>query len=288
MACVLGIAFSACTKEFTYEPAQAEPSDKMYVSWKLDGQRSFEAQNGEYVNVTLTRNATEGSLSVPVQILDDPSGLFSLAESTATFADGEATAVAKIAYDYEKLDPKATYKIEVFITDESLVSQYGALSMPLQLVKAWRNLGKAQFFDNWFFGVISEKTLLQSPDGSPVYRLMEPFSKAEIEEAGFEYVSDFPYLEFTIAGDGSVSYEELLPLGFNFNGKACYFADPLWLQNDSESKAANALLMDGLVQFMWYPIMNFNATTGGFSWWGTTSGALISFPGGPDLNELLQ
>jgi hypothetical protein len=45
------------------------------------------------------------------------------------------------------------------------------------------------------------------------------------------------------------------------------------------------MVMENVAQFCWYPILNYSG--GSFSWWGVTAVAYISFPGGPDLAELL-
>lgn len=284
LACVLGAAVS-CTDDFTYTPAVPEDSSKVYVTWDASTVRNLQVDGAE-LEVVLQRTSTSGTLPVSLEI-DDPSGIFSLKESSVTFADGSNTASVYVNYDYDELVINTEYTVELSISDESLVSQYGVLTMPLAITKAWRNLGMAQFYDDWFFGYVWEKELRQSPDGSPLYRIMNPYTKADVEADGFGFVSELPYIEFTIEEDGSVSYSNLISLGFTFSDMPCYYADPYWLRKDEASKAANGLIADGLVQFVWYPILNYDSSAGSYSWWGSPGVAYLSFPGGIDLNDAL-
>lgn len=285
LAALLGLY--SCTDKYQYEPA-APQEDKVYVTIDKNTVRSLEV-DGSDIELTLLRNTTNGSTTVSLGI-EDKSGLFSLAENSVTFADGEETAVAKVIYDYDKLSMSNTYNVCVSITDASLVSEYVVSSMPLSCIKAWKKLGKAQFYEGWFFGEVWEKDLIQSPDGSQTYRILLPFTQEDIESAGlFTFSSETPYIEFSIADDGSVSYANYIELGFSYQSMLCYFAAPYWLREDEAGQAYNKLIMDGLVQFYWYPILgNTFTTSGSYSWWGEASVAYLSLPGGPDLNELLQ
>jgi len=282
---LLSLALYSCSEDFTYTPADPE-TDKVCVGIDKNTARNLEVDGGD-IELTLVRSSKSGSTTVPLTI-EDASGIFSLAESSVTFADGEETAVAKIVYDYDKLSMSDTYNVKVSISDENLTSDYYVSSVPLTCVKAWKNLGTAQFYEDWFFGEIWERELRQSPDGSQTYRIMAPYTRSDVESAGFTYASEVPYIEFSVAEDGSVSYGNYISLGFSYSSRLCHFVDPYYLQEDTENKAQNAMIMDGLVQFVWYPILANTFPASSYSWWGQVSVAYLSFPGGPDLNQLLQ
>ena len=75
-------------------------------------------------------------------------------------------------------------------------------------------------------------------------------------------------------------------MGFTYSGMTCHMLHPT-ARGDAESAAENTIVAENVLQFCWYPIVNYNPSTGGFSWWGVTAYAYLSLPGGPDLAELL-
>ena len=158
--------------------------------------------------------------------------------------------------------------------------------MPISCKKAWQNLGICQFYDDWWVGGPYEKVLLKAPDGSETYRLMEPWTKDECDAAGMTFVSQLPYLEFYIDEEGIITYAQRLDMGFTYSGMTCHMLHPS-ARDDAESAAENAIVAENLLQFCWYPIVNYNPSIGGFSWWGVTAYTYLSLPGGPDLAELL-
>lgn len=281
-ACLMGLALASCAeKEFEYTPGKA---DNVNIQMDPAQARSIDA-DGNDITVVLSRVEASGSASVKVA-LTDPSGFFTLASNTAEFAAGSKTATVSVSYDYDKLVKDEKYNIEVSIADESLTSNYGINTLPLAITKAWKKIGTVQFYDDWFFGYVWEKQLIQSPDGSQTYRLLQPFTKADIEAEGFVFTSEMPYLEFTIDEDNSVHYGNWFNLGFNFSGMSCAYASPLYIQNDEANEAENIYYEElGLIQFCWYPILNYKGS-GGYSWWGSTANAFIGLPG-CDLAEVL-
>jgi hypothetical protein len=150
--------------------------------------------------------------------------------------------------------------------------------------KAWQNLGMAQWYDDWWIGGPFEKQLLKAPDGTETYRLINPWDKEAVTNGGLSFTKEVPYLEFVVAEDGSISYASMLNMGFTYSGMTCHMLHPSQRKDDA-STAKNKMVMENVAQFCWYPILNYSG--GSFSWWGVTAVAYISFPGGPDLSELL-
>lgn len=282
-AFAIGLAFVACTEAFEYTPAEPEDAAKTYVGADLNATRNVDADGSDLV-IPFVRNNASGDLDVNIY-LDDPSGLFSLASQTLHFASGETTANAIVKYSYDALVPETVYNISVGISSSDLMSEYRPVALPVSCKKAWQDLGMAQFYDDWWTGGPFEKKLLKAPDGTETYRLINPWDKQSVIEGGLDFVSEVPYLEFKIGEDGSISYANILNMGFTHSGMTCHMLHPS-VRSDAESAAMNTMVMEDVAQFCWYPVLNYS--NGGYSWWGVTSVAYISFPGGPDLNELLQ
>jgi hypothetical protein len=282
LAIAIGFAFVACEKGFEYTPAQPEDASKTVVSADLTAPRSLDV-DGSDLSLPFVRNNTSGDLEVGV-VLTDPSGIFSLKNSSIKFANGEKTAYAQVAYSYDALVPDTVYDIAVSIVGDEYASNYRPIAFPVACTKAWQKLGIAQFYDDWWIGGPFEKELIKSPDGSETYRLINPWDQKSVVDGGLDFVSELPYLEFKVAEDGSITWGDVINLGFTFSGMTCHNLSPA-KRNDAASMAQNKMVLPNVAQFCWYPILNYTGSS--FSWWGVTSVAYISFPGGPDLKTLL-
>lgn len=283
LASAFALALVSCSQEFKYEPAAAEDLSKStYVGADINAARYLEIA-GEDIAISFVRNNKEGALDVNLAI-EDTSNIFSLKSPTITFADGDSATTAYVKYDYDKLDMKYTYGFTVSITDKDVISSYMPSTFPLTCIKAWQNLGIAQFYDQWWLDALCEKTLLKSPDGSDTYRLVEPWNEEEVAETGYlTFTEQMPYLEFSVDSKGNITYGPKIDLGFTFNGKTCHNWYPGLVGSMAADATKNVMVMDKVAQFCWIPLMN-----SGASWWGQTAYAWISFPGGPDLAELLE
>lgn len=290
----LGLAAAACAEKVEYTPAPLEEAGKTYVRADETAPRNLDI-DGADILVPFVRNTKTGALDVNLA-LTDTSGIFTLKTPTISFAEGDSTAFAAVSYSYDALIPDIVYSLSVTVTSEEVTSQYAASAFPLACKKAWQDLGMAQWYDEWWIGGPYEKRLLKSPTGIELYRLVNPWDQQTITESGLEFVEEMPYLEFFIADDGSVIYapvfkddgtvvsSTVLDLGFKMDGMTLHMLHPLG-QGDTASAAENVMVEENLAQICWYPILNFTGSS--FSWWGVTSYAYISFPGGPDLNEIL-
>ena len=278
---MFAMSLAACVEE-AYVPAPVEDSSKTYVRADETAPRNLDV-DGADIMVPFVRSNTSGAMDVTVA-LADTSGIFTLKNNTVSFASGEATAYAAVSYSYDALDPAAVYAITVAMTTEDAASEYTAVALPMTCKKAWQNLGMAQWYDDWWRGGPFEKQHLKAPDGTETYRLINPWDKQSVIDGGLDFVSELPYLEFVINEDGSISWGDVMNLGFTFSGKTCHHLHPS-KQGNAEAAAMNTMVMENVAQFCWYPILNFTGSS--FSWWGSTAVAYISFPGGPDLAELL-
>jgi len=282
-AFALGLALVACSKEDVYTPAEPEDASKTYVGADMTAERSLSVDGSDIV-VPFVRSSSTGDLEVSVK-LNDPSGLFSLSSPTVKFVNGETKANVLVSYSYDDLEMEKIYDFSVEIAEE-FASQYRAAAMPISCKKAWKNLGVAQFYDAWWFGFVLEKQLLQSPDGSATYRLLNPWDKASVEEAGLTFSSEVPYFEFSVDAEGQITYSRQ-NMGFSFSGMTCHMLYPSDVASLAPKAADNVMLTKDLAQFCWVPVLNYNPSSKSYSWWGQEAYAIISFPGGPDLNEIL-
>ena len=280
---LVGLAFAACADEVAYTPAPQEDASKTYVKVDETAPRNLDV-DGADIKVPFVRTNAAGAMDVTVA-LQDTSGVFSLKSTTVSFADGETTAYAAVSYSYDNLDPAATYAISVGLADESVASQYTAISLPMTCKKAWQNLGMAQFYEGFWFGayigadLVFEKQLLKAPDGTETYKLVDPWDKATITEIGYTYNNPSPDFVFFINEDGTITYDDV-DLGFSLSGRTLHYWYPAGVINGDVPK--NKMVMPNVAQIMWIPLLN-----NGASWFGQSFPAYISFPGGPDLAELL-
>lgn len=281
LVCTLGFIAYSCDKGYEYEPGKAEQitANKHNVSIDLNSGRKLDL-DGSDIEILLTRTNTDEATTVPLS-LTDTTNVFSLKSESVTFDAGEDSVYALVSYSYDNMDSKTTYTVELSISDEALVSQYGIKTIAFTCTKAWKKLGKVQFYDDWFFGYIWEKELIQSPDGTPVYRLLQPFTKSDIEDEGYVFVKEAPYLEFSLNNDTVIIPEEF-DLGFVYSGYDCYYVGPELSSVPLEPSLKDA---NNLITINWYPLLYRGGSPAAS--WGLSSVAYISLPGGPDLEEML-
>lgn len=280
LCAVLGLSLVSCAED-AYVPAPQEDPSKNYVKVDETAPRNLDV-DGTDIQVPFVRTNTTDALDITVA-LADTSGLFSLNSTTVSFAAGESTAYASVSYSYDNIDPNSTYAISVGIASGD-VSEYTAIALPMTCKKAWKKLGKGQFVDMGFFGVVREKEFIQSPDGTAKYRMLTPFTKDEIESAGYVFEGERAYMEFVIAEDGRVSWGNNFHTGFNYGGYSIYYADPNWYNGNAAASAENKVVAENVIQIV-YAAM---AVTGGSiaGSFGTAT-SYISLPGGPNLMDVL-
>ncbi len=279
---LMSLAFVACVQDYDYTPAPQEDANKTYVKADDTAPRNLDI-DGSDILVPFVRTKADGAMDITVA-LTDTSGLFTLKNTTVSFAAGETTATAAVSYSYDNLDPAASYSIVVEITSGD-ISEYTADAFPITCKKAWQNLGIAQFYEGFWFGkyiganYIFEKQLLKAPDGSETYKLVDPWDKATSDAIGYDYFGPSPDFVFYIDEEGYITYPDV-ELGISPDGartvKYWYPAGVI-----DADVPANKMIMENVAQIVWVPLFSNN------SWFGQSFPAYISFPGGPDLAELL-
>ena len=253
-AFAIGLALAACSKPYEYTPAEPEDASKTYVSADFSAPRDIDA-DGSDILIPFIRSNASGDLEANVTI-EDPSGLFSLKESTIRFVDGETKAYAKVAYSYDALDASTKYTIYLTMGSSEYASEYRLVTIPVTCSKAWQDLGTAQFYEDWWVGKVGERKLLKAPDGSETYRVVEPWSKADLEAEGYGIGDVLPYFEFSVAEDGSITYKDVINLGFTFSNLSCHMLFPAKVSGFEDLVAENVMLNSKLAQIAWVPVLN--------------------------------
>ena len=278
----LALALAACTEEFVYTPAPQEDATKTYVKVDATAQRNLDV-DGSDILVPFVRTNGNGAMDITVE-LADTSGLFSLKSTTVSFAAGETTANAAVTYSYDDMDPDATYAFTVSLASGE-TSQYTPIALPMTCKKAWQNLGMAQFYEGFWFGAyieennIYEKQLLKAPDGSETYKLVDPWDKATSDAIGYEYWGPSPDFVFYVDEEGYITYNDI-DINLSPDGaRTIRYWFPAGVIDSDVQK--NRMVMENVAQIQWIPIFSNNG------WFGQSFPAYISFPGGPDLAELL-
>lgn len=246
--------------------------------------------NGTPVAVPFVRNTTDGALNVTVSLTDE-TGLFSLESTTVSFAAGEKVANAYVNYDYDKLDPKGTYNFEVNMDSEDNASPYNAVSIGYSCVKAWKDLGEGQFFDNLAlmsadsYGIAKVK-VLQSPDGALRYRIMAPYADQAQRAAAWDEdcakATPSEYIEFWVVDEEkmTVTWNSFWLTGLWYQGSPGADIKAYLPSVKGESDADCCFVEEYVVQFTPYYYID---GLGGFGMYP----CYLSMPGGPDLEEWL-
>jgi len=192
-----------------------------------------------------------------------------------------------IDLDVSSMEIGVAYNGTLSVVDSSAFNEsYDIASVDFTLQKAyqWEDLGEGQYYDSFLIGDILNVKVCKA-EGFNLYRIYDPIPKEEVEKAwegSMVATSSVPsYFEFTIEDDGHVDYGNFIKTGYTYRGADLYYMSPDYFGETGETN--NCTLMNGqVVQFYWYQY-----TTAGI-WWGKAYGAYLSFPGGPDLNQLLQ
>ncbi|MDO5442175.1 MAG: hypothetical protein Q4G10_00740 [Bacteroidia bacterium] len=291
LGCIIALGLSSCVEKAPeYIPGEPNTAScvvtpDVTVPTNLD-------LNGTPIEVSFTRNNTNGAVDVPIALTDD-SGIFSLQSSTLSFASGENVAKAYVLYDYDKLDPAGSYPVTVKMASEENASPYNAIGITFSCVKAWKDLGIGEFFDNLAlmasdddFG-IAKCRILQSPDGSLRYRIMAPYAdKAQRAAAwgdGPAQATPSDYIEFWVKDEETmqVTWNKSWLTGLWYQGVAGYDIKaylPSALSSSMAGDDAKSCFLDEyIVQLV--PYYYIDALGGGFGEYA----CYLSMPGGPDL-----
>lgn len=293
LGCVLTLGLSSCVEKAPeYVPGEAN-TVSCVVTPDISVQTNVDL-NGTPLEVPFIRSNTSGALDCNVTITDK-SGLFKLQSSKISFKNGEKTANAYVTYDYDKLDPKDSYYFVVNMASEANASNYNAVSIPFTAVKAWKNLGVGEFYDQLVLSTstslgIAKCTILQSPDGTQRYRIMAPYADKDQRIAswgeGPAQATPSPYIEFWVkdATKMTVTWNKYWLTGLWYQGVAGYdikaYLPSALNSSQAAADAYSCFVDEKVIQFVPYYYID---DLGGFGLYA----CYLSLPGGPDLAKWL-
>lgn len=101
IAALVTVAMGACTSDYEYDTPEALKGAQVYFSNTLPSKIEVNKESGNF-DVTLSRQNTEGELTVPLMFTADEGNIYTV-PSTVTFADGEATANIHITFNPDEL-----------------------------------------------------------------------------------------------------------------------------------------------------------------------------------------
>jgi hypothetical protein len=267
----VGLAVFACKKD-EYVPAELEPV-QTYVGADITAPRNIDA-DGSVIEIPFTRNKVAEALDITV-FLEDASGIFTLDNTALHFDVGQATATALLTYSYDALVPETVYNLKVELASTEYASQYRPVAFPIAAKKAWKKI-PAVFYDDWWTEESFDKTLLKAPDGTETYRLVSPWTKADLPSF-LSWTGGMEYFEFTIDEEGAISWggkTGVVNTPFTYSGMTTHMLHPAQ-RKDEAGVAANKLLGDGVAQIVYYPVLKYSSS--GYSWFGTSTYAIIDW-----------
>ncbi len=284
--------WSSCTEDIPVrEESPAADPESMQVYFPNSQKYKYELPPTVFeVDIDLKREKSAKAATVKIIVTSDLTGVFTVPE-TVSFAAGDSTAKLIITFDtLEQFKPyQVSFKIEDKYINPYIVNPDGTTDFNLYVEHndfLPVGNGKGQFFDSFTLASVADVSITYS-EKKDVYRISNPYTLALLEEAEWENWIGGPTsenIEIQITSEGKVTWE-FWYLGLNYQGVSGYPIKAYFPSVLDESLVAldgnSVKLQDNL--FKLHPFFYIDGL-GGF---GADYPVLISFPGGPDLNELL-
>ncbi len=203
----MAVAFTACTEEAKYIPADDPSNAQVYFSNPVSQvDLTFDETS---FDIELRRIDTSDALTVDLSATTESPEIFTFPTTSVSFATGEEIAYLTISYDPDQLEYDGFKSIVLTITNEELTTPYGKAVYEFEagVPAPWLSLGTAIFSDLFMFDNSYEVELQQNMIETNRYRLVDPYTEG-LEAEG--YVPEYnkgnqsPYFEFTILPAGSV------------------------------------------------------------------------------------
>lgn len=284
--------WSSCTEDIPVrEESPAADPESMQVYFPNSQKYKYELPPTVFeVDIDLKREKSAKAATVKIIVTSDLTGVFTVPE-TVSFAAGDSTAKLTITFDtLEQFKPyQISFKIEDQYINPYVVNPDGTTDFNLYVEHndfLPVGNGKGQFFDSFTLASVADVSITYS-EKKDVYRISNPYTLALLEEAEWGNWIGGPIsenIEIQITSEGKVTWE-FWYLGLNYQGVSGYPIKAYFPSVLDESLAAlddkSVKLQDKL--FKLHPYFYIDGL-GGF---GADYPVFISFPGGPNLNELL-
>lgn len=184
VAALVTVAMAACTSDYEYDTPEALKGAQVYFSNTLPSKIEVNKESGNF-DVTLSRQNTEGELTVPLMFTADEGNIYTV-PSTVTFADGEATANIHITFNPDELVYGNYVGGTISFDADNFSTPYGATSYQFKAgASAYEDVegGKGKFRDGLISALYGIEVLeydvqIQQDAHTPgIYRVVAPYGQ---------------------------------------------------------------------------------------------------------------
>lgn len=184
IAALVTVAMGACTSDYEYDTPEALKGAQVYFSNTLPSKIEVNKESGNF-DVTLSRQNTEGELTVPLMFKADEGNIYTV-PSTVTFADGEATANIHITFNPDELVYGNYVGGTISFDADNFSTPYGATSYQFKAgASAYEDVpgGKGKFRDGLISALYGIEVLeydvqIQEDAHTPgIYRVVAPYAQ---------------------------------------------------------------------------------------------------------------
>ena len=184
IAALVTVAMAACTSDYEYDTPEALKGAQVYFSNTLPSKIEVNKESGNF-DVTLSRQNTEGELTVPLMFTADEGNIYTV-PSTVTFADGEATANIHVTFNPDELVYGNYVGGTISFDADNFSTPYGATSYKFEAgASAYVDVagGKGNFRDGlissaYGIEVLEYDVQIQQDAHTPgIYRVVAPYGQ---------------------------------------------------------------------------------------------------------------
>lgn len=184
IATLVTVAMGACTSDYEYDTPEALKGAQVYFSNTLPSKIEVNKESGNF-DVTLSRQNTEGELTVPLVFTADEGNIYTV-PSTVTFADGEATANIHVTFNPDELVYGNYVGGTISFDADNFSTPYGATSYKFKAgASAYVDVagGKGKFRDGlissaYGIEVLEYDVQIQQDAHTPgIYRVVAPYGQ---------------------------------------------------------------------------------------------------------------
>ena len=184
IAALVTVAMGACTSDYEYDTPEALKGAQVYFNNTLPSKIEVNKESGNF-DVTLSRQNTEGELTVPLMFTADEGNIYTV-PSTVTFADGEATANIHVTFNPDELVYGNYVGGTISFDADNFSTPYGATSYKFTAgASAYEDVpgGKGKFRDGlisaaYRIEVLEYDVQIQEDAHTPgIYRVVAPYGQ---------------------------------------------------------------------------------------------------------------
>ena len=196
IAALVTVAMGACTSDYEYDTPEALKGAQVYFSNTLPSKIEVNKEAGNF-DVTLSRQNTEGELTVPLMFTADEGNIYTV-PSTVTFADGEATANIHITFNPDELVYGNYVGGTISFDADNFSTPFGATSYQFKAgASAYEDVegGKGKFRDGLISALYGIEVLeydvqIQQDAHTPgIYRVVAPYGQKGWSGANLWYTA---------------------------------------------------------------------------------------------------